>query len=328
MRRQVWDRVLEEWIRLLLRRELHRRRLFVHRGLFLLLLGFLLRFRLLLLLLFGRRLHLGVFVRIVLLTLEGRRVPPLLDLELSPCLRRRLLQTLLRSLALFLEFLLLLLELPLNLGLLALGAELDVGCLLLCRQGELDAKLFELRRRVTHDDTSDPLETRLVPLGEAGHALFLDQIGLDLHGDQVPALQRSDRRDDLHDRAVVQALDPESQIGLVPGCHRGLAAGAGQAALLGPVHERPVTELHIVRMRFQEHVQPIEGALIRQAHGEQDLVLAILRLSRRRQHVRILDRCILDHPALEGQGPEQRRAKVAMQRQVPEGHCRVQSLAH
>merc|ERR1740138_339369 len=88
-----------------------------------------------------------------------------------------------------------------------------------------------------------------------------------------------------------------------------LALGAAGAALDDPLLNLPVAQLHVLRVLLQEGVQPIKGALVREGHWEEHVVLAVLG----RRGLRNGDVCLgslLQGVAGKGQRCERRWAEV------------------
>mmetsp|Transcript_4110 Transcript_4110/g.11434 ORF Transcript_4110/g.11434 Transcript_4110/m.11434 type:complete len:338 (-) Transcript_4110:26-1039(-) len=98
------------------------------------------------------------------------------------------------------------------------------------------------------------------------------------------------------------------------------------AALRYPLHYHAVAQLEILRVLLDEEVEPVEGALVGDANGEHDLVLAIGRL-RGLGHCHIGVDGVRHHAARERQRRQRHRAAIHMDRRVLERHHRVQSLA-
>mmetsp|Transcript_39748 Transcript_39748/g.101057 ORF Transcript_39748/g.101057 Transcript_39748/m.101057 type:complete len:487 (-) Transcript_39748:138-1598(-) len=265
--REVGDRALTERLFLLFVGELDGGRILIHS--LVLLLGF---FRLLLLRLFLLLLFLLLHVLLALcrgLLLLFLNFQLLLDRLLG------LLLLLQRLSLLLLQLLLLLLQLLFLLRLGELDLELQIGLLLLLLERELLASLLEGRRRLAHHHLGPALQARGGPLRDELLALIRDDVGLHLHDNVVPLLQRGDGLKNPLDTVVIQGSDTKAELRLVVGALD--PSGLDDAALCGPLQDGAVRELRVTRVLLQEHVQPIEGALVRQAHREDDLVLGILR---------------------------------------------------
>mmetsp|Transcript_50872 Transcript_50872/g.164620 ORF Transcript_50872/g.164620 Transcript_50872/m.164620 type:complete len:855 (+) Transcript_50872:914-3478(+) len=229
-------------------------------------------------------------------------------------------------LVLLLDFPLALLELPLLRLLKLMNLELLVGLLLLLLQQQFVRFGLEGRIRLAHHDHGHLLT---MVQGEAlrqGLAVILDEIGLHLHDDEVPLQHRRDRLQNLADCEVVQRLHTKLHARLVVGGLPVVALLPEEAALLGPAQDHALAQLGVVGVLLQPHVQPIEGALVRQEARENHLVLTVLRLGCR-QHLGISNGGILDHPARERQLGHGLGSEVDLDRQVPVGHCREKGLA-
>mmetsp|Transcript_55413 Transcript_55413/g.119171 ORF Transcript_55413/g.119171 Transcript_55413/m.119171 type:complete len:301 (+) Transcript_55413:2568-3470(+) len=79
-------------------------------------------------------------------------------------------------------------------------------------------------------------------------------------------------------------------------------------------------------MRLDEVVRPLQSTLVRQAHGEDHLVLAVL-WGRVGAHRGLFRRGSLDHLAREWQGDHWRRAEASLHGHAPEGDGRIERLA-
>mmetsp|Transcript_80521 Transcript_80521/g.246103 ORF Transcript_80521/g.246103 Transcript_80521/m.246103 type:complete len:252 (+) Transcript_80521:1490-2245(+) len=153
---------------------------------------------------------------------------------------------------------------------------------------------------------------------------ILDEVAPDLHNDIMPRLQRRDR---IHRPA--DAGDVE----IVPLCSwfvdRDLVAGAAglpHAALLGPRDEHAVAQFSVPGILFEPQVQPIEGALVRQAHRDHHLVLAVGWLLRHGDRRVGLGR-VLHHPTRERQWRQRRWAEVGVHADALEADVREQRFA-
>mmetsp|Transcript_147064 Transcript_147064/g.472270 ORF Transcript_147064/g.472270 Transcript_147064/m.472270 type:complete len:232 (-) Transcript_147064:955-1650(-) len=96
---------------------------------------------------------------------------------------------------------------------------------------------------------------------------------------------------------LVNVANAEVHVGLVVATRPGIAAPV-QTALDAPLEKRPVAQLGVLGVLLQEAVEPLKGALVRQADREQHLGLAS-RVCRRGSKFDIIDRSILKHPAHE-----------------------------
>mmetsp|Transcript_66037 Transcript_66037/g.193258 ORF Transcript_66037/g.193258 Transcript_66037/m.193258 type:complete len:467 (-) Transcript_66037:374-1774(-) len=201
----------------------------------------------------------------------------------------------------------------------------DVGNspLLFLLEGQLLHFGLVLLRRLAHDHQRRPPEVRRVEVVEELPAGPRQEVVPDLH-DHVVALQHGRHgHDHLADGVVVELADAELHDGLVVAVPGG-ASLPEEAALEAPVEDRPAAELDVVGVPLQEVVQPIERALIRQTHREDDLATVTGRLWDGHHH--ILSCGLLQCQALEGQWRHDTRPEVHMQRHVLVVHRGVQDL--
>mmetsp|Transcript_111533 Transcript_111533/g.322391 ORF Transcript_111533/g.322391 Transcript_111533/m.322391 type:complete len:381 (+) Transcript_111533:960-2102(+) len=99
------------------------------------------------------------------------------------------------------------------------------------------------------------------------------------------------------------------------------------AALHGPLEERAIADLGELPVLGQELVQPLEGALIGQADGYHNLVLAVLGCCRCLLDLTVVSSCLLEGQALEGQGSQRARTEADLHSHISVGHRREQGLA-
>mmetsp|Transcript_110983 Transcript_110983/g.277836 ORF Transcript_110983/g.277836 Transcript_110983/m.277836 type:complete len:354 (-) Transcript_110983:119-1180(-) len=155
---------------------------------------------------------------------------------------------------------------------------------------------------------------------------ILQQVVFHFHDHVIARQHRRHHRNHLLDSVIVQEGEAEVEIRLVVVGPLREAALPLQAALLGPVQEGAVAELDVAPVLRHEAVQPIERALVRQAHGHNDLPLAVLRLGCLLDHA-VRDRGLLDGEAFERKRPHDVLAQVDLQSDIPVGHSRVKRLA-
>mmetsp|Transcript_58845 Transcript_58845/g.167015 ORF Transcript_58845/g.167015 Transcript_58845/m.167015 type:complete len:605 (-) Transcript_58845:1235-3049(-) len=307
---EIFGAALEVDLCLLLWAQLDLRRLFIHgRWLFLL---FLL---LLFLVVFGRLL---LFDELLALGLCLLPLP--LVLQLLPRLFRRLFLPLQHEGALLLELLLLLRSLALLLLLVLFLFEVGIGNRLLFLQQDGMGVLLDSGGGVSHHHVCRDFEACTGPPGEKLSALGFQQICPDLHDDIVPRLDGRNGHQRLPNAAVIHGRDPKAVLRLVVASPRHVALGPDEAAELGPAQDGPVAELSVVGVLLEEHVQPVEGALVGQEDGEEHFWLGAR--GRRRLHQDVRSRSCLQHAARERERLDLLGPEVVMDRNVLERHTR------
>mmetsp|Transcript_45614 Transcript_45614/g.74060 ORF Transcript_45614/g.74060 Transcript_45614/m.74060 type:complete len:357 (-) Transcript_45614:153-1223(-) len=187
----------------------------------------------------------------------------------------------------------------------------------------MDTLLVLLWRLACHDDGHLPV----LGVGESaqqGAPLELHEVGLDLHDNVVARHQRGDCVQELSRGQFIQGLDAKGQERLVVAVLERSCLGLDEATVHRPVDDLSVAQLHIVGVLLQEAIQPIEGALVRQAYRKDHFELLVLVWCRHSDCVGL--RCILDHAALEGKRGHGLRTEVHLHRDVSEGDVREERL--
>mmetsp|Transcript_91344 Transcript_91344/g.212462 ORF Transcript_91344/g.212462 Transcript_91344/m.212462 type:complete len:498 (-) Transcript_91344:678-2171(-) len=156
------------------------------------------------------------------------------------------------------------------------GLELDVGFVLLLLQQDRVHLLFEVPCRFPDHDLRNSSEVGRAESFERLPAILLYQIGLHLHVNEVSLMRLGHGVEDAAYALVVHLRNVEAHVRLVVGCLPRVALGSPHPTPLGPIEDLPVAQLAELRMFLQEHVQPVESTLVREAHREDDLVLSLL----------------------------------------------------
>mmetsp|Transcript_104124 Transcript_104124/g.247817 ORF Transcript_104124/g.247817 Transcript_104124/m.247817 type:complete len:406 (+) Transcript_104124:470-1687(+) len=194
---------------------------------------------------------------------------------------------------------------------------------LLLRQNAVPRLLLELLAWLAHDDKGRLLEVGAVVALKDLQALLLDQVGLDLHDHVVPWDQWCHRLDHTLDAAIFHARQVVGKAWLIVAGSvdnsRSWKATAGR-----PVLDFPVAELHVARVLCQVIIEPLEGALIRNTNGHQNLTAAALHRVLRLCHVSGCS--TLEHAALERQRLQQIRPHVDLKRNIPIADVRKEGL--
>mmetsp|Transcript_114481 Transcript_114481/g.363852 ORF Transcript_114481/g.363852 Transcript_114481/m.363852 type:complete len:698 (-) Transcript_114481:574-2667(-) len=241
-------------------------------------------------------------------------------LQLFPSLLRRLLLPLQHEGSLLLELLLLLRSLELLLLLVLFLLEVRVGNRLLLLQQDGMGSLLDAGGGVSHHHVCRDFEACTGPPGEKLSALGFQQICPDLHDDIVPRLDGRNGHQRFPNAAVIHGRDPKAVLRLVVASPRHVALGPDEAAELGPAQDGPVAELSVVGVLLEEHVQPVEGALVGQEDGEEHFGLGAR--GRRRLHHNVRSRSCLQHAARERERLDLLGAEVVMDQNVLERHAR------
>mmetsp|Transcript_111328 Transcript_111328/g.280015 ORF Transcript_111328/g.280015 Transcript_111328/m.280015 type:complete len:288 (+) Transcript_111328:1044-1907(+) len=129
-----------------------------------------------------------------------------------------------------------------------LGLKGDIGgCLFLFEHDALDP-LLEVLCGVANHDHSYFLEVRQIEAFQKGLTILLDQVGLDLHHDQVSFQCWCDRLEHVAGAEVVERRDAKTHIRLVIRSLPLVASGPNQPALLSPIQDHAVAQFSIFRV--------------------------------------------------------------------------------
>mmetsp|Transcript_94183 Transcript_94183/g.272143 ORF Transcript_94183/g.272143 Transcript_94183/m.272143 type:complete len:236 (+) Transcript_94183:305-1012(+) len=160
-------------------------------------------------------------------------------------------------------------------GLFALTLALNV-CLLVLDDQLLGAGL-ELGGRLPYNDHGDLLELRHPELLDHALPRGRQKVALQFGHHEVAVCSGCKVGQQSTYHGVVHTGHAELHVRLVHRVRGGLRAG--QAAPRAPLEELAIAELDVLRVLRQKSVQPLEGPLVGQAHGEEHIILAVLLLA-------------------------------------------------
>mmetsp|Transcript_117412 Transcript_117412/g.339451 ORF Transcript_117412/g.339451 Transcript_117412/m.339451 type:complete len:649 (+) Transcript_117412:1134-3080(+) len=179
--------------------------------------------------------------------------------------------------------------------------------------------------RLAHEYDGDALELVRAEFGDRPSSLLGEQIAFHLHDNIVTGKHRGEGSDHAMQKVLVDLFDAKVHRRLVVATRPSVPV-AVQTALEPPLQHRPVAQLCELRVLLEVAAQPIEGAFVRQAHWEDDFLLAangLLRLA----NLDIRGGGVLQHAALEGHVGQPHRPEVDLQGHVLVVHRREQRLA-
>mmetsp|Transcript_122899 Transcript_122899/g.347404 ORF Transcript_122899/g.347404 Transcript_122899/m.347404 type:complete len:320 (+) Transcript_122899:2083-3042(+) len=154
-------------------------------------------------------------------------------------------------------------------------------------------------------------------------AFVLRKVAFHLHHHEVSPLDPEHLLQDAFQGAVVHLWQPSAHFGRV--CRSGIAFRFPKPTSGSPLAKHAAAELRVVRILFQEAIHPMKGALVGQAHREDDVVLTVGR-SFLLDDLDVFSCGFRKHPTSERHCRVGLGAEVHVERHVLECHCGEQGL--